>query len=1063
QLVNAATTVQEAKDIATNATNVDTAIEQVQRFNDVKSKPQFTEASTTPTDKKQAAQTAFDNLPGVESIMDFRTNLIDQITNKTEELKNAINSLDGKQNLDDSKAAAKAEIEGLENLSDTQKQAAKAEVEKKQTIADVQATLENAKKLNVAKQALNKANDAEKTTAYIDASNIAKNAFIGAKGKVDAIKDVEDFSQPIADIDTLTSELNNAISNLDGDRSLEEAQKDAIAKIEALTNLSEEQKTAAKDSIKNLTTKDQVANVLSNAQKVDKAIAKSNEAVNKQNTPAYVEASDEPKENFNKAKEALDAIKNTTNFEALSDDPDALISALDAKSELLNGLANLATAKEEAKKKVDGLEGLSQGQKDLIKAVIEDESTNSKQLIDQILDNAAKLKELVDALEVAKAKQTTPDYTEADKDKQTAFTNAKDAIKDAIASFTNPKQPIANADNLLSDMTSATGKLNGDDKLATAKTEAIKEIDKLTNLSKAQKDAAKDLIKSEDTNTLAKAQDIVNNAKLLNNALATLEAANNKLDKVDYTQASDAVKDAFDKAKDAVNAIKDTKNFENKVQDIELLTSKLANAISNLDGKDRLAKAKEKANQAIDALQNISETQKDAAKTKVEEQNTINNINNIVANTKAVDAALGTIKNIAPVKEKVQFKEADADKQNALTTALDNLNSLESKEDFENAVENLEDKVQTLKDAHKALNGDANLAKAKTDAIVAIDKLNYLSKAQKDAAKADINAKEAVTDVNNIVNNATLMNNAKEALDKASKAQKTIAYTKASEQPKANFDEAKANVEAIKDITNFNEPVDNIVDLTNKLNNATAALDGSKNLDAAKEEALKELDKLPYLSDEPYSTDSEKFKASEAIKNATDAESLTKAIEDAKALNKANYDKKVDELNDLTNQYLQSTYGTDASNKHRENVVKAINEFNSKAFSDTNGEAAIAKAQNLLDLVDSITTNKSRNNFEELADASDLANIDTLANAVIKHNYFETSTKAENKLSSTDLKNIKQLISKAGDIEGLNVLTTAITKALKGNSPILIWPYFVAASVATWLIGMLIFIFGRKK
>ncbi|MEA4333940.1 lipoprotein 17-related variable surface protein [Mycoplasma sp. 1232] len=470
-----------------------------------------------------------------------------------------------------------------------------------------------------------------------------------------------------------------------------------------------------------------------------------------------------------------------------------------------------------------------------------------------------------------------------------------------------------------------------------------------------------------------------------------------------------------------------------------------------------LDKHKKEAKKTINALQNISETQKDAAKAKVEEQNTIDNVNNIVTNTTAVDAALGTIKDIAPVKEKVQFKEADADKQNALTTALDNLNSLESKEDFENAVENLQDKVQTLKDAHKALNGDSNLAKAKADAITAIDKLSYLSKTQKDTAKSDINAKEAIVDVNNIVNNATLMNNAKEALDKASKAQKTIAYTKASEQPKANFDEAKADVEAIKDITNFNKPVDNIVDLTNNLNNATAALDGSENLDAAKEEALKELDKLSYLSD------SEKFKASEAIKNATDGESLAKAIEDAKALNKAIYDKKVDELNDLTNQYLQSTYGTDVSNKHRENVVKAINEFNSKAFSDTNGEAAIAKAQNLLDLVDSITTNKSRNNFEELADASDLANIDTLANAVIKHNYFETSTKAKKKLNSTDLKNIKQLVSKAGDIEGLNVLTTAITKGLKDNSPILIWPYFVAASVATWLLGMAIFIFGKKK
>ncbi|MEA4276148.1 lipoprotein 17-related variable surface protein [Mycoplasma sp. 21DD0573] len=477
---------------------------------------------------------------------------------------------------------------------------------------------------------------------------------------------------------------------------------------------------------------------------------------------------------------------------------------------------------------------------------------------------------------------------------------------------------------------------------------------------------------------------------------------------------------------------------------------------------NELDKYKEKAKKTIDALQNISETQKDAAKAKVEEQNTINNVNNIVSNTTAVDAALGSIKDIVPVKEKVQFKEADVDKQNALTTALDNLASLESKEDFENAVENLQDKVQTLKDAHKALNGDSNLAKAKEEAIAAIDKLSYLSETQKDAAKADINAKEAIVDVNNIVNNATLMNNAKEALDKASKAQKTIAYTEASEQPKTNFDAAKANVEAIKDITNFNEPVDKIVDLTNKLNNATAALDGSASLDAAKEETLKELDKLSYLSDQPYST-SEKFKASEAIKNATDAESLAKAIEDAKALNKANYNAKVSELDNLTNEYLQSTYGTAKSNKLRAKIEEVLANFAAKSFEDTNGAEAIAKSENLLSLVDYITTDVSKPKFNTSSEASSLSNIDQFSKALNDNNYFNIATKDKSQIKADDVKNLKQIISNIAKINNLNVLTTAITKSLKETSPILIWPYFVAASAATWLIGMLIFVFGRKK
>ncbi|MEA4191391.1 hypothetical protein [Mycoplasma sp. 2248] len=691
---------------------------------------------------------------------------------------------------------------------------------------------------------------------------------------------------------------------------------------------------------------------------------------------------------------------------------------------------------------------------------------------------------------------------------QTKYREQLSAAK-AVLNDNNATQEQVNT--ALRELQSARNDLNGQKLVDAVKEDALAIVNNPSSfLSETQKTEAKKQIAAAEF--LSTATTIKNNIEQINSLRETIKLSNEALTTPNYTEArKEPNKDEFDQTLTNAKKYENIDKFNEDQSEAATAKKRLTAAYNELNGETRLKEAKRNANADIDALTNLSEADKKTAKAEVEKQTTIANVanklleaqkqdakNKIDQLTNLSDAQRQAAKNLIDSQDTNTLDKVQAIVDNATTVnngvpkltaakaiktnnetryteasptpnksnfdnAISALNDLTTYTSFDTAYPNLQTKLTDLSNATDNLNGVTNLNTAKTNAIAAIDKLSYLSDTQKDAAKADINAKEAITDVNNIVKNATLMNNAKEALDKASKAQETIAYTKASEQPKANFDTAKANVEAIKDITNFNKPVNKIVDLTNKLNDATATLDGRTELDAAKEEALKEVAKLPYLSDEPYSSDSEKFKASEAIRNATDIETLAKAIEDAKALNKANYDKKVDELNDLTNQYLQSTYGTDASNKHRENVVKAINQFNSKAFSDANGEAAIAKAQNLLDLVDSITTNKSRNNFEALAGASDLANMDTLANAVIKHNYFETSTKAKNKLNLTDLKNIKQLVSKVGDIQGLNVLTTAITKALKNNSPMVIWPYIMAASVATWLLGAAIFIFGKKK
>ncbi|MEA4333941.1 hypothetical protein, partial [Mycoplasma sp. 1232] len=195
------------------------------------------------------------------------------------------------------------------------------------------------------------------------------------------------------------------------------------------------------------------------------------------------------------------------------------------------------------------------------------------------------------------------------------------------------------------------------------------------------------------------------------------------------------------------------------------------------------------------------------------------------------------------------------------------------------------------------------------------------------------------------------------------------------------------------------------------------APEGRLKFNDTKNEAVKSLNDLSFLSDEPYPYDSEKFKASEAIKSAKSNEELQKAIEDAKALNKANYDDQVAELENLTNQYLASTYGTEKANALRKQIENKIAMFNSKSYKEESGEKAVAKAQNLLDLVDYLTSKVSEYKFNKTSKQLDLANLNEFKKLLTTYDYFNIQLKDRSDIKSDDVKNMKQLALEVSKIK----------------------------------------------
>ncbi|WP_285029208.1 hypothetical protein, partial [Lactobacillus mulieris] len=322
-------------------------------------------------------------------------------------------------------------------------------------------------------------------------------------------------------------------------------------------------------------------------------------------------------------------------------------------------------------------------------------------------------------------------------------------------------------------------KLDGEDQLAKAKSDAIDKINALTNLNKAQKEAAIAQVNAAETKDAI--DPIVETATTLDGKMGDLkkaiEAADAKKSTTAYTQASDT-KD-FDDALTAANTL-NSDNGDN--EDAEAVQAKI-DALTNakLDGEDQLANAKNDAIDKINALTNLNKAQKQAAIEAVNNATTVAEIQPIVETATALDGKMGDLKKAIEAADAKKSTTAytQASDTTAFDTALDNANTLNSDNGDNEDAEAVQAKIDALTNAK--LDGEDQLAKAKSDAIDKINALTNLNKAQKEAAIAQVNAAETKDAIDPIVETATAldgkMSDLKKAIEAADAKKSTTAYT----------------------------------------------------------------------------------------------------------------------------------------------------------------------------------------------------------------------------------------------------------------------------------------------
>ena len=899
------------------------------------------------------------------------------------------NAIDASNLTNEEKAALKQKVTEAQNAADqaidnatTNAAVTEAQTNGIKAINGIEVTTSTVKE--AAKKAVADAATAKNNA--IDASNLTDEEKAALKQKVTDAQNAADQAIDNATTNAAVTEAQtngvNAINGIEVPTTsatkeqaitdLNAAVDDAKKAIDQDSNLTDEEKQAAKDQIDTDATKAQEA--INNAKTnddvkkagdagtlaIDKDVANAaidNAVAGKKAEISKTPLTDEEKTALNnevdqKAQEAKEAINNATTPEAVTTAQGNGIKNINATS-----VPTTSTAKEAAKKAVAEA------------AEAKNSAIDSSNLTDE--EKAALKQKVTEA-------QNGADHAIDNATTNAAVTEAKDNGISAIDGIEVPT-------------TSATKEQALTD-LNTAVDDAKKAIDQDNNLTDEQKQAAKDQIDS-DAKT---AQDAINNAKTdndVNNAVNSGKVAINK----------DVANAAIDNAvAGKLKEIQDPLTTEEKQAYTDLINSEATNAKQNIanattveevttaqtNGVNEItnteipttSSAKEKAIAAInDALQTKTDEINNASNINTQEKTDLinqateaanaakNNINNATTNadvdtaqTKGEKAIADvTVPNLSDVKkESIDLinKALDAktneinnasnlsqdekqglinDATNAATEAINNINQAQTNDDAKAAattgVQNIENiTIPTLDEAKK--NANQAIDDALNSKVNEINNASNLNETEKQ--KLVDQANEAATTAKNNVEKATTNDDARDAANAGIDNIKGITFTSLEDAKNAAntaIDNAlQVKTDEINNASNLStdEKQDLINQATEVAKNAKDNINNATTNDAVTEAQNKGIADIANVT--VPSLDQVKQDAINAIKQVQDAKN--KQISAATNLSTEEQKELSDQVDKIANDAIakindSSTTTNDAVTATRDDAIKQITDL----------------------------------------------------------------------------------------------------------------------------------------
>ncbi|KXB56076.1 GA module-containing protein, partial [Gemelliphila asaccharolytica] len=511
---------------------------------------------------------------------------------KKEDIENILNEVKNAHNLNKAKKEGKDFLDKLTHVSDSQKNDARNKIGSANKVENI---------IKELKDCLNKELD-----GYPYAFG---NQLYGQKGNADAeSQDGKDFSnETLSEAmkqfmkgkiynDSHTKEdLEKILTTVKKADEIGKAKEEGRQKVDKMTNLSQEEKVKAYNSIGSGSTLEEVKQEEKKAEEKEaQEKAKKENAGKEQNTPPQDNGSgQQSKENEQ------------------GDQP----SAPNAKDEA----KDLEQAKEKAKKAIKELKNLTDEARNEYEEVI-NESTNEEEL-KAIQESAKGEDDYINSEKEQYKKRQAEANAELEKIKK----YVKDASKEQIKKLNNLSQ--TQKDSLLKEVEKNTDVKDLEKVHKNAKTfdtkvkEAKEEIEKLKDLSEADKATYKEKIEKSE------------NVEKVNENFGLATEKNNQILNEAKTKALDELKklmnltdDQLQKAKAEVLAGQDKKSVEKALSDAKVLDNK------------ELTEARAKAKEEIEKLKDLKPEEKTKANSDITNSVTKKAINEVVEKAKKQDA-----------------------------------------------------------------------------------------------------------------------------------------------------------------------------------------------------------------------------------------------------------------------------------------------------------------------------------------------------------------------------------------------------------------------------------------
>ncbi len=884
--INGAHTVDEANQItqATLVPNVNAIQQAATTLNDamtqlkqgIANKAQI-KGSENYHDADTDKQTAYDNaVTKAEELLKQTTNptmdpnTIQQALTKVNDTNQALN---GNQKLADAKQAAKTNLGTLDHLNDAQKQALTTQVEQAPDIATVNNVKQNAQNLNNAMTNLSNALQDKTETLnsinFTDADQAKKDAYTNAVAHAEGILSKANGSNASqTEVEQAMQRVNEAKQALNGNDNVQRAKDAAKQVITNANDLNQAQKDALKQQVDAAQTVANVNTIKQTAQDLNQAMTQLKQGIaDKDQTKAngnFVNADTDKQNAYNNAvAHAEQIISGTPNANV---DPQQVAQALQQVTQAkgdLNGNHNLQVAKDNANTAIDQLPNLNQTQKTALK----DQVSHAELVtgVNAIKQNADALNNAMGTLkQQIQANSQVPqsvDFTQADQDKQQAYNNAANQAQQIANGTPTPVLTPDAVTQAVTTMNQAKDALNGDEKLAQAKQDAIANLDTLRDLNQPQRDALRNQINQ--AQALATVEQTKQNAQNVNTAMSNLKQGSANKDTV---KASENYHDAdADKQTAYTNAVSQAEGIINQTtnpmlnpDDITRALTQVTDAKNGLNGEAKLATEKQNAKDAVNAMTHLNDAQKQALKGQIDQSPEIAIVNQVKQTATSLDHAMDQLSQA--INDKAQtladgnYLNADPDKQNAYKQAVAKAEALLNKQSGTNEVQaQVESITNEVNAAKQALNGNDNLANAKQQAKQQLANLTHLNDAQKQSFESQITQAPLVTDVTTINQKAQALDHAMELLrNSVADNQATLAsedYHDATAQRQNDYNQAvTATNNIINQTTSPTMNPDEVNRATTQVNNTKVALDGDENLVAAKQQANNRLDQLDHLN-----------------------------------------------------------------------------------------------------------------------------------------------------------------------------------------------------------------------